>query len=189
MAQFTQKAIMKTFQDMLEVLPFDKITVSALVKKCEISSNTFYYHYRDIYALLDGWLEMELSCYVPCKPPYEDWKGAAKAMLHDCKGHANVIYHIFNSLSRDRLERYMFTSTSDFIDTLIQLHTVGYDIPEERLQEIADFCRFALIGFFLKFLWTHMEDDIDSAVDHLGILFDGFVMQAAKECPEKEAKK
>ena len=45
MMQFTEKAIRQTFQDMLTEMPFDKITVTELVKRCEISPNTFYYHY------------------------------------------------------------------------------------------------------------------------------------------------
>ena len=48
MAQYTQKALLSTFQQMLEEMPFEKITVSALVRRCELSSNTFYYHYSDI---------------------------------------------------------------------------------------------------------------------------------------------
>lgn len=39
MAQFTQKAIVNTFQDMLEEMPFDKITVSAIVKRCSAVSS------------------------------------------------------------------------------------------------------------------------------------------------------
>ena len=53
MALYTKKLIMTTFQEMLAEMPFDKITVSALVKRAEGSPNTFYYHYQDIYALLD----------------------------------------------------------------------------------------------------------------------------------------
>lgn len=49
MAQYTQKAIIDTFRDMLKKMPFDKITVTAIVSACGISSNTFYYHYRDIH--------------------------------------------------------------------------------------------------------------------------------------------
>ena len=60
MALYTQKAIMRTFQQMLEEMPFDKITVSALVRRCEISSNTFYYHYQDIYSVLEWIVETEL---------------------------------------------------------------------------------------------------------------------------------
>ena len=43
MANYTLKAIVLTFEEMLMELPFDKITVSAIVSKCGISSNTFYY--------------------------------------------------------------------------------------------------------------------------------------------------
>lgn len=57
MANYTKKAILATFESMLNDMPFEKITVSAIVAKCEISSNTFYYHYRDIYGLLEAWLE------------------------------------------------------------------------------------------------------------------------------------
>ncbi len=52
MANFTQKAILATFQEMLETTPFDKITVAALTRRCGISHNTFYYHFQDIYDLL-----------------------------------------------------------------------------------------------------------------------------------------
>ena len=68
MALYTKKLIMSTFQEMLEELPFDKITVAALVKRAGISPNTFYYHYQDIYALLDAWFregQKHLSPVVP----------------------------------------------------------------------------------------------------------------------------
>ena len=59
-----KKAILQTFREMLEKMPFDKITVSAIVANCEISSNTFYYHYRDIYDMLDTWLVVKKEKYI-----------------------------------------------------------------------------------------------------------------------------
>ena len=61
MALSTNHLIMSAFQEMLEEMPFDRITVSALVKRAGVSSNTFYYHYRDIYELLDVWFRTTLS--------------------------------------------------------------------------------------------------------------------------------
>ena len=61
MALSTNRLIMSAFQEMLEEMPFDRITVSALVKCAGVSSNTFYYHYRDIYELLDVWFRTTLS--------------------------------------------------------------------------------------------------------------------------------
>lgn len=39
-------------------------------------------------------------------------------------------------------------------------------------------CRYAFLGFFLKFLWNRMDNDIDKSVDSLGELFAGFVENA-----------
>ena len=69
MALYTKKLIMSTFQEMLEELPFDKITVAALVKRAGISPNTFYYHYQDIYALLDVWFRERAESFIPSNAP------------------------------------------------------------------------------------------------------------------------
>ena len=45
MAQSTKQIIMETFLELLEELPFDKITVTDIVQKCNVNRNTFYYHF------------------------------------------------------------------------------------------------------------------------------------------------
>ena len=110
MALYTKKLIMTAFAEMLEELPFDKITVAALVKRAGVSPNTFYYHYEDIYALLDAWFRQVVEFYAPADS-FLEWKSATKAVLHRCKDHPKVVYHIFDGLSRDRLERYIFSLT------------------------------------------------------------------------------
>lgn len=108
MALYTQKAIMRAFGEMLEEMPFDKITVTALVKRCDISSNTFYYHYRDIYDLLDAWFHLELGRFTG---EGTDWHTSTKAVMRECQAHPAKIYHVFNALSRDRMEQYVFSLT------------------------------------------------------------------------------
>lgn len=38
---------------------FSKITVSELIKECDLNRKTFYYHFEDIYGLLKWMLEQE----------------------------------------------------------------------------------------------------------------------------------
>lgn len=183
MARYTQRLIMSTFEQMLAEMPFDKITVSALVKRCDISPNTFYYHYQDIYALLNAFLESRFGQYTQCDYLAEKgWRTATKEMLADCKRSEKLIYHIYNSLSRDVLERYVFTITDDVFYRQVkraaaEQHSAATDA---RLHEIAGICRYAFLGFFLKFLWNRMDDDIDKSVDSLGELFAGFVENVVK---------
>ena len=179
MALYTKKLIMTTFQTMLEEMPFDKITVVALVKRAGISPNTFYYHYQDIYALLDAWFRERVEHFVPQDSPVE-WKSTTKTLLHQCKAHPKTIYHVFDSLSRDYLERYIFSLTDDAFTKVVQQAAAGHPLSEDRLRSIASFCRYAYIGFVMQFFWNHMENDIDESVDRLGVLFDIFLTTAVQ---------
>ena len=179
MALLTQKAILTTFEEMLEEMPFDKITVSALVKRAGISPNTFYYHYQDIYELLDVWFHTVFDPFVQCDQPDYDWRVSTKAMLRACQAHPRTIYHVFDSLSRDQLEQYVFGMTDDVFSKTIIRYIGTANIPEAEREDITSFCRYAYIGFFLQFLWNHMDADVDEIVDRLGGLFERFVTSAA----------
>ncbi len=172
MAQYTKKAILQTFQEMLEKMPFDKITVSAIVAKCEISSNTFYYHFRDIYDLLDVWLLVKKENYTNKVSKESSWQDVTKIMLHDMKEHSNIVYHLFNSLSRERLERSVFESTDDTFYRLVCRETTDVDIPEQELRAVAEYNSYSFLGFFLKFIWKQMDTDIDLKIDKIAFIFE-----------------
>lgn len=173
MPGFTRKAIIATFQELLEKMPFDKITVSAIVSRCGISSNTFYYHFRDIYDLLDVWIELMLEKYVTKPMEALTWQETLKAALRVMRQNADLIYHVFDSLSRERLERSIFESSGDIFYKLVCQETEGAAVPEELLRSVAEYNSYSLVGFFLKFLWKHMEVDIDRSVDRISALFKG----------------
>lgn len=173
MAQYTKKAILQTFQEMLEKMPFDKITVSAIVSNCEISSNTFYYHFQDIYDLLDTWLAIKKEKYRDHVSLGGQWQDETKSILYDLKGHSDIVYHLFNSLSRERIERYIFESTDDTFYRLVCRETAGVDIPEEELRNVAEYNSYSFLGFMLKFLWNQMEGDIDAGIEKIGCIFEG----------------
>lgn len=184
MARYTQRLIMNTFEEMLNEMPFGKITVSSLVKRCDVSPNTFYYHYQDIYALLNAYLSSRFGGYITEERMAKDgWRKVTKALLEDCRQNAAIIYHIYDSISRDVLERYVFSITDDVFYRQVKATAehCGGSATEERLHEVAELCRYAFLGYFLKFLWNRMNDDIDKAIDSLGDLFTSFVTHAVKE--------
>lgn len=185
MAQYTQKAILSTFEQMLEEMPFDKITVSALVRRCEISSNTFYYHYSDIYNLLNVWIRNDLDRFVDGKSASYDWKKAMRDFLHACEERSNIIYHIFNSLSRERVEHFVFMLSDDVFYRSVCAYAADYVVPEEKLRGIADVCRFSFAGFFLRFIWNHMKDDIDPMTDSYTDLLEEMVTAEIDKYPKK----
>lgn len=177
MSMLTMKTIMKTFGEMIEKMPFDKITVLALVKRCEISHNTFYYHFQDLYELLDKWIQYETDKLVEKLDDPTDLKVEMKAVFHACKDHPKVINHILSSLSKEQLEYYFFIKTEDSISKYVkkQLEAAGKHLSDEQIKSIAEFCRFALAGYFLKFNYVQPKPDVDEYINHFEWLFDDLV--------------
>ena len=110
MALLTKGAIMTAFEEILMEMTFDKITVSALVKRSGISSNTFYYHYRDKFERLNEWFGYKLSI-IRTGDDFYTWQNAIKKFFIMCRDNPKLIHHVFDSLSREQLEHYIFQIT------------------------------------------------------------------------------
>lgn len=177
MAKFTHDAIMNTFTEMIAEMSFDQITISELVKRCNISPNTFYYHYNDKYELLNAWFNEGLKRFYIANSGVKQWREAMKKILILCKKNEIATYHIYNALSRDALERFAFNQSEDIVKMSIAqvAKEQGIDLPESRLEPIASTCKFILLGFFFHFIWNKMTDDIDQSVETFGSMIEDFI--------------
>ena len=60
MNQLTKDAIAKALTDLLQERPIEKITIKDITDCCGINRQTFYYHFSDIYDLMEWTLDKEL---------------------------------------------------------------------------------------------------------------------------------
>lgn len=174
MANYTQNLIIETFENMVEKMPFDKITVTALISECNIGRNTFYYHYGDIYDLLEEVLVKILKKYDDATKDNE-WQDVFKLFLVSCKENKNKVYNIFNSISRDRLERYVFEAMDSVISSFVRNLASERNVSDERAEVVANIVRYSLYGYFMRFLWDGMDHDIDEGVDKLCKIYDEMI--------------
>ena len=188
MANFTKKAILQTFQDMLVEMPFDKITVSALVARCGLSSNTFYYHFQDIYDLLETWLNQQKEKYLHSGSDPASWEADIRTILHILQDNPRPVYHLVNSLSRERMERYVFSSLEPQFYEFVRQQTHGLSIPEEKLQWISSFFCYSILGFVLKFLWSNMSANVDDSIEHLTNIYGRIIAIMIEQAQLEEGK-
>ena len=53
MSEITKKALAASLKKLLEQKTLDKITVVDLAEDCGVNRQTFYYHFQDIYDLVE----------------------------------------------------------------------------------------------------------------------------------------
>ena len=61
MSQLTRKAIMKCTLELAEKKSLKKITIKDIADECGITRSTFYYHFSDIYDVLDGVVQAKID--------------------------------------------------------------------------------------------------------------------------------
>ncbi|MDY2648605.1 MAG: TetR family transcriptional regulator [Pyramidobacter porci] len=171
---FTKKEIQSAFWQLLEERPFGKITVKAVVARCGVNRNTFYYHFQDLRDLLRtsviGWLD-EL---------FADGAGAAAVVAALSRRRAAVM-HVYRSLPRET-----------FIEELgvWVRYAVARCVGEGRLfaekenrELLLSVCRFALLGFLLDWLEGDMGSDLGKSLSRCAELLKNFSLPTSSKAP------
>ena len=173
MAQFTKKAIIEAFIELLGERPLDKITVKDIVTRCGVNRNTFYYYYQDIYALVADIFELETQRILGDNMEYDSWQDAFFRATDFALKNKQGIYHIYKSMSREQLENYLNRVTYDSMLRFVKSQAQDISAPEEDVRTIALFYTHALVGMVLQWLNDGMEEDPYRYINEVARLFDG----------------
>lgn len=185
-AQFTKKAIIKTFMELLNEEPFDKITVTDIVNRCDINRNTFYYYFTDMYALVDEIFRAETLPIIEAHRTYDTWQEGFLEVTDFALSNKTAIYHLYNSINRERLETYLYEVTLSFMDEYVRAQAEGLRVSEDDIHTLSSLYTAALEGIVLEWLHAGMKQDPVSYIDNIGRLLGGstrFALERAAKTP------
>lgn len=168
MPRDTQQIIQAAFIRLLNQKPLDRITVRDIVSECNVSRNTFYYYYQDIYALLD---ETEQALQVDFTD--SNWPEGVIASAHFALQNRRAVYHIFQSDGRRFLEKYLNRVVGEVLDRYIRHQAAGLTPDEKDVRLVSMFYRKALIGMMMDWMAHGMKEDPEQIIKRLGQLLDG----------------
>lgn len=116
----TKKALSVVFKELLKHKSFSKITVSELVRECNLNRKTFYYHFEDIYALLKWTLEQETFEVVRQFDLTTDCQDAFLYVIGYIEQNSFFLNCIYDSLGRDQMKRFLYQDLVGIIDSVVQ---------------------------------------------------------------------
>ena len=76
MSASAKEALQAAFLRLLEERPLREITVKDIVQACGVNRNTFYYHFKDIPALLEELSRTRRTASLPPRARYYPWRTA-----------------------------------------------------------------------------------------------------------------
>ncbi len=108
MSSFTETAIKSSFLKLLDQKPLSSITVKDIVEDCGINRNSFYYHYHDIPSLLEEMITDEATKITSEYRTFDSIEDCLAATVDFALEHRRAVLHIYNSISRDVYEDYLW---------------------------------------------------------------------------------
>ncbi|MFR8547854.1 MAG: TetR/AcrR family transcriptional regulator C-terminal domain-containing protein [Lachnospiraceae bacterium] len=113
---YTKKTFSESLKKAMKKKPFQKITVSDLVRDCNVNRKTFYYHFEDIYALLKWTFEQEAIEVVKHFDLVEDYEEAINFVMDYVEENDYILNCACDSIGRDELKRFFY---ADFLDIIV----------------------------------------------------------------------
>lgn len=187
MASFTKKAIRESFEKLILEKPIDKITVKDITQDCGIARNTFYYHYRDIYAVLEDVLDLRVNQIVRRmkeKDSRESIEEACKSGFEELKARGDIFYQMYRSNNREEVRRYFDKTATTLFDNLVELKSQGIEASQEDRCLIAKFYRNAVTGFLLEWMESGMKLPLEDIFRRMSLLFGDDIARALKRSQE-----
>lgn len=116
----TKKIFCNTLKELMKHKAFSKITVSELVRSCNVNRKTFYYHFEDIYDLLKWMLEQEAMEVVKGFDFVKEYKDAFLFVINYVEENSYVLNCIYDSVGRDELKRFFYQDFIGLIENIIK---------------------------------------------------------------------
>jgi AcrR family transcriptional regulator len=185
--QFTRKVIREVFIKMLNERPLNKITVKAIVTACGINRNTFYYYYTDVYAILSEIFQTELQTAIDEYNDTLSWEEGFLVATKFALENKTAIYHVFNSMQREELENYIYNVSGNVMIRYVDKASDGIQVSLEDKKLIASFYQCALTEMVLRWIATGMQEDPDTVIRRIGLLFDGNIVLSLKRSADLDA--
>lgn len=173
MSQITKRAIEASLKNLLLKKPFDKITINDIAEDCGISRMTFYYHFKDIYDLVEWACEEDTKKILEGKDDYKTWTQGFLNLFEEVLKNKPFILNVYRSVGREQVENYLYKIVYDLLLNVVEEKAQGMTVRDEDKEFIADFYKYAFVGLMLDWVKNGMKEDPHKIVKKVEFLLSG----------------
>lgn len=178
MSQITKRALAESLKKLLLEKPLDRITVSDITEDCGVSRMTFYYHFKDVYDLIEWtWLQ-EAERALDGQKTYDTWQQGFLQIFQLVQENRAFVMNLYHSISREQVERYFYRLTYQLLIGVVEEKSAGMSVRDEDKKFIADFYKYAFVGLMLDWIRGGMKGEPQVLIDRLSVLIRGDVEKA-----------
>ncbi len=178
MSQITKRALEQSLKNLLLKKPLTKITINDIAEDCGINRMTFYYHFKDIYDLVEWSCLEDARKALEEKKTYETWQQGFIQLFEAVRENRPFIMNVYRCVHREQVEKYLKPLVDNLLLGVIDEEAVGMTVRDEDKAFIAQVYSYAFVGLMLDWIRDDMREDPEALVGRLALVLKGSVSQA-----------
>ena len=187
MTNDTKYALEASLKKFLLKKPIDKITIRDLTDDCGISRMAFYYHFKDIYDLVEWSCIEDASQALQGKKTYDTWQEGLQQIFEAVLENKPFILNVYRSVKREQVENYLYSLTYQLIEGVVEEQSKNLMVTEEQKKFIADFYKYSFVGVMLDWIKRGMKEAPEEIANMVCVTMHGNVGNSLRNM-EKEGQ-
>ena len=180
MSQTTKRALEASLKKLLLQKPLNKITINDITEDCGVNRMTFYYHFKDIYDLVDWIMVEDAAKALEGRRSFENWTDAFLDILHQVQDNKVLVMNVYRSVSREQVEQYLYKLLDPMLRDFVDRSAQGFTVQDSDKQFVIDFYKYALVGMALEWIRKDMKEDPARMTERLNVLLHGDLERALR---------
>ena len=175
MSQVTKHALEQSLKNLLLKKPLSKITISDLTEDCGMNRMTFYYHFKDIYDLVEWSCLTDAKRALDEKKTYDTWQQGFLQILEAVQANKPFIMNVYHCVHREQVEIYLRPLVEDLILNVVNEEAGGLNVRDEDKTFIVQAYSYIFIGIMLDWIKEDMKENPQEIVERLNKLIKGSI--------------
>lgn len=178
MSQTTKKALAASLKNLLTHKTLDNITVKDIVTVCGVQRQTFYYHFQDIYALIEWIYISEVTRAINDKKTYATWNQGFYQLFQYILENKSFVMNTYRSIKCEDLEKYLYEGTFALLWGVVEEQSNGLQASEISKKFITNFYKYSFAGILLEWVRNGMKEDPHIIIGNIDIMISGTIKNA-----------
>lgn len=176
-SDFTKFMIARGRKQLLETKSFTDITIGDIARHCKMSRNTFYYHFKDKYDVINWIFYTEITPIIGDTASIERWGSGMRALCHYMQENRMFYMNVVRFEGQNSLSGCLMEFYENLVQNIIFNANGDRVLSPQQIKMISRFYAHGMSGVLLDWMKNGMVKDPDATVAILEELLSGEIFR------------
>lgn len=182
----TKRVLGDSLKELMQKKPLAKISVGDITSHCDINRQTFYYHFKDKYDLVNWIYSSETISYMTSFSDKAHWADGMCDLCLYMQQNKKFYINALSTPGQNSFQEYLTDFLFDLILSLLDELCGERKVDQRDLDFIANFYSLAFVALVMQWAQHGMKEDPVEYVGRITALVDGNMLHELDKYSTKE---